>query len=270
MLNLTKIFREEFGEVNKLFGQHFLVNDHFLNEIVSHIDFSVTNNVVEIGPGCGALTVKLLESGADTTAIEIDNKLAEFLKRYLFYYNNLHVINMDFLTITDEDLPDKFFFVGNLPYNLSTKILVKATEFHGKVAGMIFMFQKEVASRINASPGTKDYSWISVFTDYFYHIKRIRHIGGGNFWPKTKVESTVLKFIPKNRYFLDKIDETNFINLVKQSFIQKRKTLKNNLQNEYPDIEAILETLFGNKHIRAEQLHLKDFIALYEYVCYRT
>jgi 16S rRNA (adenine1518-N6/adenine1519-N6)-dimethyltransferase len=266
MLKLTKIFREEFGGVNKHFGQHFLVNNHFLDEIVSHIDFSKTNSVVEIGPGCGALTVKLLEFGAETTAIEIDDKLAEFLKRYLFYYDNLHIINMDFLKITPEDLPDKFFFVGNLPYNLSTKILMKTTEFHSRNVGMIFMFQKEVASRINASPGTKDYSWISVVSDYYYNIKRIRHIGGGNFWPKTKVESTVLKFSPKKLYFSDKLKEANFITLVKKAFIQKRKTLKNNLQNEFPDIEAALETLFGNKQIRAEQLYLKDFIALYDYL----
>ncbi|AEI15275.1 Ribosomal RNA small subunit methyltransferase A [Flexistipes sinusarabici DSM 4947] len=264
MLKLTKIFRDEFGHTDKNFGQHFLVNDHYLNEIVESLEISDEKNIVEIGPGCGALTLKFLEKGAHVTAVEIDKKLVDFLERYLFFYNNLEIIHDDFLNIDKYQLPPQFSFAGNLPYNLSTKILMKTTAFHERIDKMVFMFQKEVASRINAVPNTKDYSWISVISRYFFDIKKIRNIGGGNFWPKTKVNSTVLVFTPRKRHFQDSNREKKFLEMVKKSFVTKRKTLKNNLKNEIPDIENILEELFANKSIRAEQISLEGFIKLYE------
>lgn len=265
MLKLTKIFKEEFGHTNKCFGQHFLVNEHFLKEIVSSLDFSATKNVLEIGPGCGALTYYLLENGLNVTAVEIDPALTDFLSRYLFFYSDFEIINKDILSISEDELPNSFVVAGNLPYNLSTRILMKMTEFHNNITHIVFMFQKEVASRINASPKTRDYSWISVISQYFYDIRRIRNIGGGNFWPKTKVESTVLSFKPKERCFNSE-DEEKFINFVKKSFKSKRKTLKNNLSGEIPDIEDILTEIFGKRSIRGEELELKNYIELYNHV----
>jgi len=264
MLKLTKIFRDEFGHTDKSFGQHFLVNGHYLNEIAETLGIDEDTNIVEIGPGCGALTLKFLERGAHVTAVEIDKKLVDFLERYLFFHDNLEIINDDFLNIDKYQLPPRFSFAGNLPYNLSTKILMKTTAFHSQIDKMIFMFQKEVASRINAVPNTKDYSWISVISQYFFDIKKIRNIAGGNFWPKTKVNSTILLFTPRNRYFQDNSKEKEFIEMVKKSFVSKRKTLKNNLIKDIPDIEKILEELFNNKSIRAEQISLEGFITLYE------
>lgn len=266
MLKLTKIFRDEFGLTNKGFGQHFLINEHYLEEIVNSLETDENSNIVEIGPGCGALTQKILERGAYVLAVEIDPKLVNFLNRYLFFYENMEIINDDFLNIDRYSLPNKFSFAGNLPYNLSTKILMKTTDFHDRIEKMVFMFQKEVASRINAVPKTKDYSWSSVTAQYFFDIKKIRNIGGGNFWPKTKVESTVLSFVPKRRYFNNGTDEKNFLEMVRKSFVTKRKTLKNNLIKDIPDIENLLEKFFSNKSIRAEELSLGEFISLYEYI----
>ncbi len=267
MLDLLKIFKNESGFAKKHFGQHFLTNKHLLELIVKTAILDNSKNIVEIGPGCGVLTQLLLETGAKVTVVEIDENMVDFLKRYLFFYPNLKIINDDFLNINLDDLDSPITFIGNLPYNVSVKIVQKCIEAINKIDLMVFMFQKEVADRISACSGNKAYSSLSVYCQYFFDIKKIKHFSGGNFWPKTKVMSSILKFTPRKRFFSDAMKEKKFLEFVEKSFKNKRKTLKNNFK-EIPNLEDILKEKFGKPTIRAEEMSLEDFIELFQTVYY--
>lgn len=264
MLNLLKIYKDEFGVTKKHFGQHFLTSTHILDALTDASGADEGVNVVEIGPGCGVLTERMIERGADLLAVEIDNDLVKFLKKFLFIYDNFTIINKDFLKIEQADIPfEKFNFAGNLPYNLSVDILIKCTEFHERTDKLVFMFQKEVADRVNAVPKTKQYSSVSVICSYFYKIKKLRDISGGQFWPNTKVTSTVLEFYPKELHFTDLEKERRFLKFVRECFVMKRKTLRNNLK-KYEGLEDAIVKLGFKDSVRAEEIDVKGFIDLFE------
>jgi len=267
MLNLIQIFKSEFGHTKKSFGQHFLVNKHVLGVICDEAKIKPDDYVVEIGPGCGVLTFELLERNAKVLCVEIDRDLVDFLKRYLHIYGNFNIINKDFMQTNMEDFETdkKIKFVGNLPYNVSTKIVEHTVNFFDNIDCMVFMFQKEVADRIVSLPKHKTYSSLSVFCQYYFHISKVRHLSGKNFWPTTKVESTVLKFLPKDRYFKKESIERDFLKFVKTCFLLKRKTLKNNLKH-IEHIENKIKDFFGSDNVRAEELDLNEFINFYEYL----
>ena len=146
MINLLAAFKEELFFTKKSLGQHFLTNQHVLEEIVSSLELTQSDNVVEIGPGCGVLTQLLCETKANIKAVEIDEELAEFLKRYMFFYSNLTILNQDALKTDFNTLfPNKSIsFTGNLPYNLSVKIFEKTATVEN-LKNAVFMFQKEVS-----------------------------------------------------------------------------------------------------------------------------
>lgn len=268
MLNLLKIFKDEFGRTKKTLGQHFLTNNHVLELIVKSAGISADDFVVEIGPGCGVLTYEALKTDAHVKAIEVDGDLVEFLNRYLHLYKNFEVEHMDFLKMTDLGTDKKVIFLGNLPYNISTKIVQHLVSFISQIKTAVFMFQKEVADRLISMPKHKTYSSISVFTQYFFEIEKIKNISGKNFLPTTKVESTILKLTPKERYFTEVEREKDFLKFVRECFVTKRKTLKNNLKN-VADIEDKIEKFFGNKNIRGEEMELRDFIRFYEFIFHK-
>jgi 16S rRNA (adenine1518-N6/adenine1519-N6)-dimethyltransferase len=263
MLDLLEIYKNEGRFTKKKFGQHFLTSKHFIDLIAQSLADAECKQVVEIGPGCGVLTHAMLEKGVKVTAVEIDEDLAEFLPRYLFIYPGFSLIHSDFMLIEEEQLPEgKVAFAGNLPYNVSVEILMHCVKFFHKIEKMTFMFQKEVADRINAKPNNKEYSSLSVATSYFFETKKLKDISGGQFWPNTKVRSTVLEFYPRERYFSEDREE-GFLKLVKQSFSKKRKTLKNNLKG-IEGLEEAIEKAGLIHNIRGEQMELSDFIRLYE------
>lgn len=263
MLNLLEIYKNEVGYTKKKFGQHFLTSRQFIDMIAESLASADCGQVVEIGPGCGVLTHAMLEKGAKVTAVEIDDELAEFLPRYLFIYKGFKIIHSDFLKITEDMLPEgRIAFAGNLPYNLSVDILMHCIKFFHKIEKMTFMFQKEVADRINAKINTKEYSSLSVTSAYFFTVKKLKDISGGQFWPNTKVRSTVLEFYPKERHFNGE-REQRFLDMVRKSFMLKRKTLHNNLKS-YPGHEAAMERAGLASNIRGEQMTLDDFIKLFE------
>jgi len=267
MLNLLSLYKSEFGETKKSLGQHFLLNRHILRLIIQEAEIKEGDSVVEIGPGCGVLTYELLQTGADVKSIEIDNTLSFFLEKYLHIFENFEILNKDFLLTTINDFPhtQRIKFIGNLPYNIATKIIEHTIDFFDKIDLMLFMVQKEVADRIISKPKSKTYSSLSVFMQYFFEIKKIKEIGGKNFWPATKVNSTILKFTPKKRYFEDILDEKDFLTFVKTAFASKRKTLKNNFRN-FRNIEKIIVEYFNTDKVRAEELSLEDLIGFYKYV----
>ncbi|MDY6820665.1 MAG: 16S rRNA (adenine(1518)-N(6)/adenine(1519)-N(6))-dimethyltransferase RsmA [Deferribacterota bacterium] len=263
MINLLKSYKFEFGYTKKSLGQHFLINKEMLNLIVEecmhYINDPKLSNIIEVGAGCGLLTQFLLERGLNVTAIEIDNKLCDFLQRYLFYYPNLKILNQDFLDFNLDK--DEAIIVGNLPYNTAARMFLYSINFVSNIRCMILMFQKEVAERIISMPNSKKYSYISVITRYYFDVEKIANISGKNFWPSTEVNSTILKFFPKNRIFNDMEKERDFFNFLKIAFKMKRKTLKNNLRS-YTNSELVIDKFF-KKDVRAEELDLEDFIKLY-------
>jgi len=263
MLDLLEIYKNEGRFTKKKFGQHFLTSKHFIDLIAQSLADAECKQVVEIGPGCGVLTHAMLEKGVKVTSVEIDEELAEFLPRYLFIYSGFKLINSDFMFIEEDQLPEgKVAFAGNLPYNVSVEILMHCVKFFHKIEKMTFMFQKEVADRINSKHNSKEYSSLSVVTSYFFETKKLKDISGGQFWPNTKVRSTVLEFYPRERYFSEEIEE-GFLKFIRQSFAKKRKTLKNNLK-AYENLEEAMDKAGLAHNIRGEQMELTDFIKLYE------
>lgn len=266
MLNLLEAFRSEQGRTKKSFGQHFLTNPGILDSIVKASGAADGVPVIEIGPGCGVLTVRLLDTGTELTAVEIDRDLAEFLTRYLHIMKNFRLVNSDVLKVDLGSLyPEKkVSIVGNLPYNVSVKIFEHCTAYLPAIDRMVFMFQKEVADRIAAEPGTKAYSSLSVFASYHFTMKKVRDIGGGNFWPNANVMSSVVTFTPvKERPFSGQREEA-FLRMVRECFTLKRKTLRNNL-TKYPNIESIIQSAGYKPTIRGEEMSLADFVRFFEH-----
>ncbi len=263
--NLIKLFKEESKYTKKSLGQHFLTNQHIIEQIVESADIDENCNIIEIGPGCGVLTEHLVDTPAHLTAVEIDTDLTYFLIRQFEDKTNFEVVNedaskLDFSTLLDKD--SKIVYVGNLPYNISVRILTQITHDIDRIKSVVFMFQKEVANRINAKPNSKEYSSLSVFASYYYDIVKVRDIGGNNFMPNTKVQSTVLKFTPHKSRLLESTKEEEFFKFINVAFTQKRKTLKNNLR-VIIDVTNILEELDIKPSVRAEELSIIDFVKLF-------
>lgn len=262
MSELIKRFRADYLKTKKSLGQHFLTNNHIISEIAAAAVPDEHTPVIEIGPGCGVLTEELSKRTDLLTVIELDDIAVEFLeKNKAEFFPLLNIIHDD-ATKVDLSLiyPDKFAVAGNLPYNMSVRILEHCTRYIAQQIKLVFMFQKEVAMRITASPGSRDYSSLSIYIDYYYKTRRIRDIGGGNFWPNANVMSTVVEFIPKNEYPLKDKAEENFFAFVRQAFTQKRKTLRNNIKG----IENTLQSLGYPAQTRAEELSTEDFLRIYE------
>ena len=265
MSELISRFKQEYMRTKKSLGQHFLTNQHFIEEIASAADVAGDLPVVEIGPGCGVLTKALAARTKRLTAVEIDDNAAVFLAANKEeFFPQLAIIHEDVLKVDIGRIYDEpVTIIGNLPYNLSVKIVDHCSKSIYNIRKMVFMFQKEVAMRIAASPGSKDYSSLSVFCNYHYEIKKLRDISGGNFWPNANVYSTVLVFTPKEA-LLEKNDEEGFFKLVYDAFRQKRKTLYNNLRASQGDLPDILSYLGFSESVRAEELSIEDFISIYK------
>jgi 16S rRNA (adenine1518-N6/adenine1519-N6)-dimethyltransferase len=247
-------------------GQHFLTNQHFIDEIAEAAVCTLGDGiapVLEIGPGCGVLTAALAARVSQLSAVELDDTAAAFLQANAEeFFPQLKLIHDDVLNVDMAALYDKpLVIVGNLPYNLSVKIVEHCTGYVAHICRMVFMFQREVAARIAARPNCKDYSSLSVFCNYHYDIAKLRDISGGNFWPNANVYSTVLIFTPK-KPLLARKDEAAFFKFLRQAFVQKRKTLRNNLKS-YNTLPAVLASLGLAESVRAEELALEQFIEIY-------
>lgn len=266
MINLLEAFKNEAGLTKKKFGQHFLTNKALLQKIIEEAEINENDNVIEIGSGCGVLTQLIAETKANTIALEIDTELIEFLHRYLFFYKNVQVINQDASDIDYNKLfeNEPVIIIGNLPYNLSVKILEKAA-MRSNIKNMVFMFQKEVADRIIAKPSSKAYTSLSVFIRYLFNTTKIKDISGANFWPNANVMSTVLKFSPNNEKCYTGEKEQAFFKFLRMAFKQKRKTLKNNLQ-EIDNISHLLAQAGLTNTSRAEELSLEKFKELFSII----
>ncbi len=215
----------------KRFGQHFLHDQRVIARIVDAIDPRAGEHIVEIGPGTGALTRPLLERTGALEAIEIDRDLAPRLTETLAAAGRLTLHTMDALDVDLSALAGlgKLRLVGNLPYNIATPLLFHAYAHADRIEDLVFMLQKEVADRLAAKPGGKDYGRLSVMIQWRFTVERLFDVGTGAFTPPPKVESTVVRLVPHPPE-LSLHDPLLFGRIVQAAFGQRRKTLRNALK----------------------------------------
>ncbi len=244
----------------KKFGQNYLTDKNILDKIISEISPNEGDNLIEIGPGTGALTNQLISKIKTFSAVEIDTRVIEQLKNS---YPNLNVIQQDILKTNLHNfiLDDrKLRIVGNIPYNLTSPIIFKMIENINLISDSVLMVQYEVAKRMTAQKGTKDYGILTVLLKYFADVKLCFKVSPKVFYPKPKVYSSVIH-IYFNKKLNRNLDDKIFIKTVKAAFGNRRKTLKNSLGN----------SIFGNVNfsesgidlsLRAEQLDVEHFVKL--------
>lgn len=258
----------------KRFGQNFLVDPHKADSLVAALDIKPGEKVLEIGPGTGILTERILKAGAKLTAVELDRELISDLQNRFGPNPNFGLFEGDIIKIDPRALALKGLkIIGNLPYNISGAIMQWFIEYYDIVALAVITVQKEVADRIKAAPNSRDYGALSVMVQSFFAVKRLFDIPPGSFSPKPRVYSTVLSLTPDKKIG-DDISYPYFRDFVRACFSQKRKKLVNSLvargievagrQFAKEQIENYLARLGKKGDIRAEQLSLRDFLELYQ------
>lgn len=240
----------------KHLGQHFLKDENIARRIADSLTGEV-KQVLEIGPGMGVLTKYLVDkSELNFCAIEIDTESVAYLNQH---YPHLKVIEGDFLRLDASTLfQDSFAIIGNFPYNISSQILFKVYESRNMVPEVVGMFQKEVAERVAAKPGSKTYGILSVLLSAFYDIEYLFTVDEHVFNPPPKVKSAVIR-LRRNQVSALECDEKLFSTIVKTGFNQRRKTMRNALKPLGRSLEAIPEELLSK---RAEQLSVEDYIII--------
>lgn len=240
----------------KHLGQHFLNDENIAKKIVGSLSQD-NDNVLEIGPGMGILTKYLIQRDhIHLKAIEVDNESVEYLHDKFPEMKN-NIIHADLLKANLSDFfPVSLSVIGNFPYNISSQILFKILEYRYLVTETVGMFQKEVAVRIAAPPGNKDYGILSVLLQAFYHIEFLFTVSENVFTPPPSVKSAVIRLRRNQVKYLD-CDEEQFFRVVKTGFNQRRKTLRNALSSIGFEKEVLSREIFSK---RAEQLAVQDFI----------
>ena len=250
--------------LKKMFGQNFIIDENIINSIINVSDIDSDTLVIEIGPGAGSLTYKLSESAKEVLCYEIDTTLKDVLNETLKDSNNVKIIYNDFLKENvNEELKNhdykKLYLVANLPYYITTPIIVKIIEDNINIDKTVVMVQKEVGDRFKAVPNTKDNGSLSIFLNYYFNVRKVLNISKNVFIPKPNVDSIVVEFTKKDRIPLK--NEKLFFKLIRDSFKQKRKTLRNNLKGYNLElIEEVLKKYNFDLSVRAEQLDINIFI----------
>ena len=243
-------------KAKKFLGQHFLTDESIARRIVESLT-SRSNHVIEIGPGMGVLTKYLIENKElDFHVVEIDRESVAWLHEH---YPTLDVIEGDFLKLDLNSLfHDSFAVIGNFPYNISSQILFRVFECRNQAVEVVGMFQKEVAERVAAGPGSKTYGILSVLLSAFYNIEYLFTVHEHVFNPPPKVKSAVIRLVRNDVTALE-CDENLFVKVVKAGFNQRRTPLRNALRSAGLNVDAVSETVLGK---RAEQLSTAEFIEL--------
>ncbi len=252
-------------KAKKSYGQHFLINESFASQIADALQLTNQyNNVLEIGPGKGMLTKYLLQRDFELYVVEADRDMVLHLNKY---YPQLkeRIIPADFLKIDlhpfFKDKP--FALIGNFPYNISSQIIFKMLKYREQIPEMVGMFQKEVAKRIISPPGSKVYGVISVLTQAYYEGTFLLSVEPSSFVPPPKVQSAVIRLVRKEG-LKKNYDENLFKRVVKQTFAQRRKMLRNTLKPFFKNDPAILQKEFFRK--RPEELSVQEFIELTHWI----
>lgn len=251
------------ASAKKSLGQHFLHERGVVDKILLAIDPQPGDRLVEIGPGQGALTFPLLDRHGALTAIEFDRDLLAPLSAGARPHGDLdlvhaNVLDVDFTALAGDGPPLRL--VGNLPYNLSSPILFHAIDHAARIRDMHFMLQKEVVERMAAAPGSKVYGRLSVMLQAFCEVTALFTVGPGAFKPPPKVDSAVVRLLPRAPERIGIDDRARFAGIVRAAFGQRRKTLRNALRNTCD--ESAIRAAGIDPQARAEQLAVADFVRL--------
>jgi 16S rRNA (adenine1518-N6/adenine1519-N6)-dimethyltransferase len=241
----------------KSYGQHFLTNESYAQRIADALQWTDQyEEVLEVGPGQGMLTKYLLEKDFRLKVVEADRDMVAYLKKH---YPNLtpNIIAEDFLRVPlHHHFEGSFALIGNYPYNISSQILIRTVEYHDRIPEMVGMFQKEVADRVVAGPGSKTYGVISVLVQAYYETHYLFTVKKGNFNPPPKVQSAVIRLARRPEPLVPAGLWRTFRRVVKLSFGQRRKMLRNSLKSQLP-AEQLQDELFQE---RPERLDVQTFV----------
>ncbi len=262
------IFMEQYNvRFKKKFGQNFLKRRAVVERIASTCPLTKNDLVIEVGPGGAILTQELAKRCGNVLAYEIDEDLKEELSRKLYEYDNVKVLFEDFLNSDiSKDISqfsyENLYFISNVPYYITTPIMMKIVESNLNFQKVCMMVQKEVGERFSAKPGNREYSSISVFLSYFYDIKKEFLVSRREFVPVPNVDSVVISFT-KKKELLPLKDKNLFFQLVRDSFQFKRKNIRNNLKKYNLDIVlSVLKKHGFDLTVRAEKLSVEIFVEL--------
>ena len=251
-------------KMSKKLGQNFLIKRGIVDEIVHAAELTPGEPVLEVGPGIGTLTQGLAQSGADVTAIELDHRLLEVLDTTLASYDNVRIVHGDVLKL---DVPTimnhkPFKVVANLPYYITTPIIMSLLESKLPIERLVVMVQKEVALRMVAKPGTKDYGALSVAVQYYTEPDIVLDVPPKSFLPAPAVTSSVIRCVLRDKPPVDVIDEKLFFRVVKAGFAQRRKTFANTMKTtglSKDRIEELLAKANIDGQRRGETFTLQEF-----------
>lgn len=271
---LKKVIEEHGFSFSKGLGQNFLIDESVLNKIIDESGIDKSVGVLEIGPGAGTLTQALAEKAAKVIAVEIDGRLIPMLSRTLAEYDNVSIINEDILKVDLERLIEKDFqgldvcVVANLPYYITTPIIMKLLESELKIKSLTVMIQKEVAERMTAQPGGKDYGALTAAVQFYTTPSVICKAEPHCFMPQPKVESAVIKLEVADKPTVEVKDKEQMFKIIKSAFGQRRKTLMNALSHspyikiDKETVGKALEKMGLDANVRGEKLSLSEFARL--------
>lgn len=252
---------------SKRLGQNFLVNKTILKKIIDASNISPKDTIVEIGPGLGTLTIELARQAKKVITVEKDRMLCGILKEILKTkeIKNVKVVNKDILQISNQASSSNYKIVANLPYYITSPVIRKFLEAENKPRLMILMVQKEVAQRIVASPPKMNL--LTVAVQFYAEPKIIDYVSKKSFWPIPKVDSAILRIVPRNKMELSGINTEKFFMVVKAGFSSKRKQLINSLSKSLALKKEIVENILNKINInpksRAEMLTIKNWLDIY-------
>lgn len=254
-------------DFKKKFGQNFIIDENIINNIIEKSVIDKDTLVIEVGPGAGSLTEKLVKRAGYVICYEIDESLKPILDNVLKDDDNVEVNYEDFLNCNVKSKIENFSFkkmyvIANLPYYITTPIILKFIEDKIDIDKIVVMVQKEVGDRFRAKPNSKSYNSLSIFLNYYFDIKKLMDVSKNVFIPKPNVDSIVVQF-ERKKCKNNVNNEEIFFKLIKDSFNQKRKTLKNNLINyDLELIESILNKYDFSLSSRAEQIPIDVFVEI--------
>lgn len=276
--NTVEILKKYHFNFQKRYGQNFLIDSHILEKIVEAAQITKEDFVLEIGPGIGTMTQYLAENAGEVTAVEIDKFLIPILEETLSDYDNVTVINKDILKVDIKALTEEknggkpVKIVANLPYYITTPIIMGLLESHVPFKSITVMVQKEVAERMQADPGTKDYGALSLAVQYYARPEIVFEVSPNCFMPKPKVGSAVVCLRRYEESPVQVKDERHLFSLIKAAFGQRRKTLTNSLVNAgnievtKEQIQNALKEMELSPTVRGEALTLSQFAYLSDFL----